>query len=122
MPLLLHRISCTFNSQIKKSPLISILKFNLSGKNVLKDDLIVGKQCVCQMARFLVDSSSRADCCIREQRGNDHKKKFEMELITNTWKPSCGNVSISQCDSNCCLRCEAGIDKTSFAGSGTALE
>lgn len=44
---------------LKKNLLISILKFNWSGKNALQDYLIVGKQCVCQMATFLVDYSSR---------------------------------------------------------------
>lgn len=75
--LLLHRTSCTFNSQILKNNYWSILlNFNSSEKNVLKDYLIVGKQHVCQKARFLVDCSCRADCCVREHRGNDHKLKI----------------------------------------------
>lgn len=55
----------------------TFLNFNFSEKNVLKDYLIVGKPCVCQRARFLMDSSCRADCCFREHRGNEPKLNIE---------------------------------------------
>lgn len=78
VPLLLHRTSCTFNSQILKRKFcwLTSLNFSVSEKNVLKDYLVVGKPCVCQKARFPVDSSCRADCCVREHRGNGRKLKI----------------------------------------------
>lgn len=70
--LLLHRTSCTFNSQILKNICWSILlNFNWSEKNILKDYLIVGKLCLPKG-----QISCRADCCVREHRGNDHKLKI----------------------------------------------
>lgn len=62
----------SFKKKPKKNQLShsTFLNFSLSEKNVLKDYLIIGKPCVFQKARFLVDSSCGADCCVREHRGN----------------------------------------------------
>lgn len=61
---------------LKKKSIDQHLEIQLEWKNALQDYLIVGKLCVCQMATFLVGYSSRADCCIGEQKRNNHKLKI----------------------------------------------
>ena len=43
---------------LERSLVISILKLNLSEKNVLNGDLISGKLCVCQVTSFLVEQTA----------------------------------------------------------------